>query len=153
MRGVILKFTNHQTFLLVVYILFICLWFTTAWFEGWCQQGWWEVDGPTEEGYCLSVLGEPGEFTPSYILIWYLAWLYMYHIARNFCGRKLSQIGDYKIFTEKTFADCSLVPPKDVTPQNFAEITFTNSHKTLKFVQVFFLKSFPLYSCKYKLCA
>ena len=24
------------------------------------------MDGPTEEGYCFSVLGEPGESTPSY---------------------------------------------------------------------------------------
>ena len=36
---------------------------------------------------------------------------------------------------EKTFANYSLVPPKDDTPPNFAENTFVNSHKTLKFVK------------------
>ena len=71
------------------------------WFEGWCQQGWWEVDGPTEEGYCLSVLGEPGEFTPSYILIWYFAWLYMYHIARNFCGRNFHKLVSIRFLRRK----------------------------------------------------
>ena len=51
-----------------------------------------------------------------------------------------------KIFTEKTFTNCSLVPPKDAMPPKFAEETCTNSHKTSKFEQVFFLESFPLYS-------
>ena len=35
---------------------------------------------------------------------------------------------------------------KDTTPQNFAEKTFANRHKTSKFVKVFFLTSFPLNS-------
>ena len=35
-----------------------------------------------------------------------------------------------------------------VTPPNLAEKTFANSHKTLKLVKVFSLKSFPLYSIK-----
>ena len=38
-------------------------------------------------------------------------------IAGNFCGRKLSRIGGKKTFEEKTFADCSLVPPKVPRPQ------------------------------------
>ena len=38
------------------------------------------------------------------------------------------------------------MPPKDATPQNFTEETFTNSNKTSKFAKVFYLKSFPLYS-------
>ena len=44
----------------------------------------------------------------------------IYRIVGNFCGRKLSE---HKIFTEKTFADCSLVLlPKDATAPNFREI-------------------------------
>jgi len=35
--------------------------------------------------------------------------------------------------------------PKDGTPQNFAEKTFANSHKTAKSTKLFSLKSFPLY--------
>ena len=35
-------------------------------------------------------------------------------------------------FIEKIFADCLLVPPKDATPPNFAEKTFSNSHKASK---------------------
>ena len=46
-----------------------------------------------------------------------------------------------KTFMEKTFADCSLVssivPPKEATPPNFAEKTFVNRYKTLKFVKIF----------------
>ena len=51
-----------------------------------------------------------------------------------------------KIFVEKTFADCSLVPPKDATPPNFTEKTFANSHKASKFAKVFSLEIFTLYS-------
>ena len=47
---------------------------------------------------------------------------------------------------EKTFKDCLLVPPKDGKSPNFEEKSFTNSHKTLKFAEVFFLERFPLYS-------
>ena len=32
-----------------------------------------------------------------------------------------------------------MLPPKDVTPSNFMEKTFKNSHKTSKFMKVFFL--------------
>ena len=35
--------------------------------------------------------------------------------------------------------------PKDTTPNNFVEKTFTNSHKTTKFANVFILESFLLY--------
>ena len=52
-----------------------------------------------------------------------------------------------KLFKGENF--CKLLAfavPKDATPPNFAEKTFMNSHKTAKFVKVFFLKSFPLYS-------
>ena len=70
----------------------------------------------------------------------------IYHIDGNFCGRKLSE---NKIFTEKTFADCSLVLlPKDATAPNFRENFFANSYKTLKSAKVFSLKIFPLYNTK-----
>ena len=55
---------------------------------------------------------------------------------KNFCElvgfsqRKLSQIAHWA--------------PKDATPFNFAEETFGNSYKTLKFTKVFFLESFLL---------
>ena len=48
-----------------------------------------------------------------------------YHTVKNFCAK------------------CSLVPPKDAMPPNFAEKT---PNKTSKFAKVFYLKSFPLYS-------
>ena len=34
----------------------------------------------------------------------------VYHIARNFRGRKLLRIGEKYDFTEKTFANCLLLP-------------------------------------------
>ena len=68
----------------------------------------------------------------------------MYCIAENFQGRKLSRIGEKYNFREENF--CGLLafasPPKDATPQNFTEKTFTNSHKTTKFVKVFSLESY-----------
>ena len=56
-----------------------------------------------------------------------------YHIAGNFRGRNLLQIGGKYNFAEKTFADCSLVQPKDATLPNFTEM---KSHKTSKFTKV-----------------
>ena len=51
------------------------------------------------------------------------------------------------IFTEKT---CRLLTPKNATQRicvkEFVEKTSMNSHKTTKFVKVFWLASFPLYS-------
>ena len=61
-------------------------------------------------------------------------------------GKLFHKLVENKIFVEKTFVDCLLVLPKHATSPNFAETTFTNSHKLLKFVKVFSLKSFPLYS-------
>ena len=46
-------------------------------------------------------------------------------------------------FHGENFVDCSPIPSKDATPPNFTEIIFANSSK---FVKVFSLKSFPLYS-------
>ena len=42
--------------------------------------------------------------------------------------------------------DCSLMPPKDATLPNFLEKIFVNSHKTTKFVKIFSLESFLLYT-------
>ena len=36
-------------------------------------------------------------------------------------------------FADETFADFSLVPPKDAIPPSFMEKTFVNSHKTVGF--------------------
>ena len=64
-----------------------------------------------------------------------------YHIAGNFRGRNLLQIGGKYNFAEKTFAGCSLVQPKDATLPNFTEMKSQN----LKIHQSFSLKSFPQY--------
>ena len=72
-----------------------------------------------------------------------------YRIAGNFRGRKLSQIGEKDNFWgEKFHKLLACATQKDTTPPNFVEKTFTNSHKTAKFVKVFSLKSFPLYSMR-----
>ena len=42
--------------------------------------------------------------------------------------------------------------PKDATPPDFVEKTFANSHKTVKFVKVFFLESFLLYGIDRHTC-
>ena len=74
-------------------------------------------------------------------------WLpFLYCIARNFC-----KLAENKIFAEKTFTDCLLVPPKDTMPPNVTEKTFVNSHKNSKFAKVFSLKSFPLYGILFNL--
>ena len=39
-------------------------------------------------------------------------------IAGNFRGRNFHELMANKIFAEKTFADYSLVPHKDITPPN-----------------------------------
>ena len=49
------------------------------------------------------------------------------------------------IFTEKTVT-CAV--PKETMPPNFAEKTFVDSHKTVKFAKVFSLENFSLYSSK-----
>ena len=69
-----------------------------------------------------------------------------YRIAGNFRGRKLSRIGEKYDFRRENFRGLlACAAPKDATPLNFAEKTFTNSHKTVKFSKVFSLESFPLY--------
>ena len=51
-----------------------------------------------------------------------------------------------KLLRGKTFRNWSLLQCQGATPPNFAEKTFANSNKTAKFVKVFSLESFPLYS-------
>ena len=53
----------------------------------------------------------------------------------NFRGRKLSRNGENTIFTEKTFADCSLCHTKGHHAPNYTEKTFAYSHKTVKFAK------------------
>ena len=66
-----------------------------------------------------------------------------YCIAGNFRGRKLSQIDN---FCEENFCGLArLCSTKGRHSPNFAEKTFTNSHKTAKFTKIFSLESFPLY--------
>ena len=70
----------------------------------------------------------------------------------NFRGRKLLQIGEKYDFRGENF--CGLLvfaAPNNVTSPNFVMKTFANSHKTMKFVKVCSLESFPLYSSKYLL--
>ena len=63
-------------------------------------------------------------------------------------SRKLSRNGEkYNFRCGENFRGLlTFAMPKDATPQNFVEKTCVNSHKTTKFVKVFSLKSFPLYS-------
>ena len=73
-----------------------------------------------------------------------------YRIAGNFRGRKLSWIGEKYDFRGENFHGLlACAAPKDATPPNFTEKTFTNSHKTAKFAKVFSLESFPLYGKLY----
>ena len=50
----------------------------------------------------------------------------------NFCGENFRGLLAFAV-------------PTDAMPPNFTEKTFANSHKTVKFVKVFSLESFPLY--------
>ena len=72
---------------------------------------------------------------------------YMYRIAGNFRGRKCLRIGEkYDLHGEHFRKLLACATPMDTTPPTFTENTFANSHKTVNFVKVFSLKSFPLYS-------
>ena len=48
-------------------------------------------------------------------------------------GENFRELVKNKIFTEKTFVKCSLIPPNDAMPPNFMEKTFMNSHKISQF--------------------
>ena len=62
----------------------------------------------------------------------------LYRIAGNFRGRKHAQIGEKYDFLGENFRGLlAHAVPKDTMPPNFAEKTFANSHKTVKFTKVF----------------
>ena len=68
-----------------------------------------------------------------------------YRVAGNFRGRKLSRIGGEQEVREENF--CGLLGTTNwvwVWLSIFAEKTFVDRHKTMKFVKVFSLESFPL---------
>ena len=90
---------------------------------------------------------------------------YCYRIVGTFERENFHELVKNTIFTEKTFADCSLLLhqrtphpkfhrklsriahfccTKGCHTPNFTEKTFANSHKTVKFAKVFFLESFQL---------
>ena len=60
-------------------------------------------------------------------------------------GKTLRIDEKYNFHGEKFHGLLALAAPKDTTPPNFAEKTFANSHKTVKFAKVSPSKSFPLY--------
>ena len=61
-----------------------------------------------------------------------------YRIAENFC--------------EENFCGMLTCLPTDAMPQNFAEKTFANSHKTSKFVKLFSLKGFLPHGMLCRIC-
>ena len=63
----------------------------------------------------------------------------------NCQGEIFHELVENMIFTEKTFTDCLLVPPKDAMPPNVVKKTFKNSHKASNFVKGFSLEGFLLY--------
>ena len=70
-------------------------------------------------------------------------WVSIYRIAENFQRRKCLRIGDF--YREKFHRLLTFATSEDTTPQNFTEKAFTNSHKTMKFTNIFSFESFPLY--------
>ena len=71
---------------------------------------------------------------------------FIYRIVENFEGKNFRISVQNENFTEKTFADCFVLIIVWVWLQNFAEKTYTDGSETVKNVNVFSLKSFPLYS-------
>ena len=72
-----------------------------------------------------------------------------YRIVGSFRGRKLSWIGEKYDFRRENFHGLlACATPKDAMPPNFAEKTFANSYKTVKFAKVFPLESFLLIQYK-----
>ena len=61
------------------------------------------------------------------------------------------QIGEKYDFRGENFCGLLVFAVPNVTSPNFAKKNFANSHKTMKFVKVCSLESFPLYSSKYSL--
>ena len=89
-------------------------------------------------GWCLMVM--------IHSLCWLLIGVLNYLIPGNFWGKKLSWIGEkYDFRRENFWGLLTFTAPKDAMPPNFVEKTFANNHKTVIFMKVFSLKSFPLY--------
>ena len=65
----------------------------------------------------------------------------------NYRGRKQTfhklHGEQYNFRGEKFCRLLTFAAPKNATPPNFAQKTFTNSYKTVKFTKVFSLKRFP----------
>ena len=79
-----------------------------------------------------------------------------YHIEGNFQERKISRIDEKYNFREENFRRLlAFAVPKDAMPPNFGEKTFANSHKTVKFLEVFSFESFLPYgiTCELMLCS
>ena len=77
--------------------------------------------------------------------------MYRIHVAGIFEGENFREMVEKCDFAEKTFmrllARTTYRPP---SLQTIMEKTFAERHKTVKFVKVFSLESFPLYSiCTY----
>ena len=72
----------------------------------------------------------------------------MGHKSLNFTFEGESFREFVRFLQENFYGLLAFAAPKDAMPPNFAEKTFTNSHKIAKFTKVFSLESFPLYGIK-----
>ena len=69
-----------------------------------------------------------------------------YTCLNSFEGENFRKLVKNTIAVDKTFVNLAcFCRAKDTMPTNFAEKTFANSHKTVKFTKVFSLESFSLY--------
>ena len=108
---------------------------------------WGQLGGVTDYTKCLNCVAVSLSICQAYVC------LFVPPVSLMWDHQKIqhlwSRLMDYRIagnFRWENFCvNCSLMPPKDAMPLNFARKTFMNSHKILKFAKVFFLKSFPLY--------
>ena len=66
--------------------------------------------------------------------------------TETFEGENFCELVKNTIFMEETHGLLAFAALKDTMLPNFKEKSFANSHKTVKFVEVFSLESFPLYS-------
>ena len=74
------------------------------------------------------------------------SWRWGNIIQWNFGGRKLGQLKKNTIFTEKTHAECSLLPRQGSHAPKFCGKNFTKSHKT---TNLWKLAAFPGWSSPY----
>ena len=67
--------------------------------------------------------------------------------------REKTFLEKYDFYEENFCGLLAFTAPMDATPPNFTDKTFTNTHKTAKFMKVFSLESFPLYGiCQRRNC-